>query len=54
MFLVGYDMILSTTSLSHTWQEIIVLAQAIWEGLPWLEISKWVDKMPRRIEELRQ
>ena len=30
-----------------------MLAQAIWEGLPWLEISKWIDKMLRRIEELR-
>ena len=29
-----------------------MLAQAIWEGLPWLEISNWVDKMPKRIEEL--
>ena len=38
----------------HTRDETIALVRHTWEGLPWPQIYKWVDKMPRRIDKLRQ
>ena len=38
----------------HTRDQTIALARYTWEGLPWPQIYKWVEKMPRRIEKLRQ
>jgi len=36
----------------HIRDETIALARQIWEGLPWPQIYKLVDKMPRCIEKL--
>jgi len=38
----------------RTRQQTIALAQEICEGLPWGQIYTWIDKMPRRLEKLRQ
>ena len=38
----------------HTRDETIALARHTWEGLPWPQIYKWVDRMPRCIDQLCQ
>jgi hypothetical protein len=38
----------------HTREQIIALAQEIWEKLPWERIYKWIDSMPKRLEKLRR
>jgi transposase len=33
----------------HTREELIDLAQEVWEGLPWKTIYKYIDSMPIRV-----
>jgi len=35
--------------IPHTEEELIALAQEVWEGLPWEDIYKWIDRMPQRL-----
>jgi len=32
-----------------TEEELIALAQEVWEGLPWEKIYKYIDSMPERV-----
>ena len=36
----------------HGREEVIRVAQKVWEGLPWRRIYRWPGKMPRRIAAL--
>ena len=36
----------------HGRDEIIEVAQRVWEELPWGRISKWIDGMPGRVAAL--
>ena len=38
----------------HTQEQTIALAQEIWEGLQGGRIYTWINKMPGRLEKLRQ
>ena len=38
----------------HTRDETIALTRHTWEGLPWPQIYKWVDKMPKCIDKICQ
>ena len=36
----------------HGREEIIKVAQQLWEELPWKSIYKWIDRMPERVTHL--